>query len=108
MDIKEQVAIKFKGFMPQVILDYVNNNEVVKMQDCELMADQIIPLVRADMRACFLKYLTVDSDTHDRRRKDYNQAIFDDEKGFAVFNGTDLDMVMDKFDLALKSFKEGE
>ena len=55
-----------------------------------------------------MKYLTVDSGTRDRRRKDYNQAIFDDEKGFAVFNGTDLDMVMDKFDLALKSFKEGE
>ena len=25
-----------------------------------------------------------------------NQAIFDKEEGFQVFNGTDLDMVMDK------------
>ncbi len=69
-------------------------------------AKAVIPLVRADMqremRACFLKYLTVDSDTRDRRRKDYNQAIFDDEKGYAVFSGTDLDMVMEKFDMALK------
>ena len=57
------------------------------------------------MRQTFLKYLTVDSETNDRRRKDYNQAIFDGEKGYAVFNGTDLDMVMEKFDKALK---EGE
>ena len=76
-------------------------------KDC--FVDELVKTVRADMqremRACFLKYLTVDSDTRDRRRKDYNQAIFDDEKGYAVFNGTDLDMVMEKFDMALK---EGE
>ena len=61
--------------------------------------------MNGDLRALFLKYLTVDSETNDRRRKDYNQAIFDDKEGWAVFNGTDLDMVMEKFDKALK---EGE
>lgn len=35
-----------------------------------------------------LKYLTEDFK--------YNQPIFDKEKGFAVYNGTDLKMVMDK------------
>lgn len=54
------------------------------------------------LRALFLKYLTVDSETQDARRKDYNQAIFDAKEGWAVFNGTDLDMVMDKFDKAVK------
>ena len=39
----------------------------------------------------------------DRRRKEFNQAIFNKERGFACFNGTDLDMVMDKFDKAVKS-----
>lgn len=54
------------------------------------------------LRAAFLRALTVDGPTSDRRRKDYNQAIFDSERGFAVFNGTDLDMVMHKFDKAIK------
>ena len=58
-----------------------------------------------DLRALFLKYLTVDSETNDRRRKDYNQAIFDDKEGWAVFNGTDLDMVMEKFDKAVLATK---
>ncbi len=54
------------------------------------------------LRGLFLKYLTIDSETQDRRRKDFNQAIFDSEEGWAVFDGTDLDMVMEKFDKAVK------
>ncbi len=54
------------------------------------------------LRALFLTYLTEDSITQDRRRKEYNQAIFDAEEGWAVFNGTDLDMVLEKFDKAVK------
>ena len=61
--------------------------------------------MNGDLRALFLKYLTIDSETNDRRRKDYNQAIFDDEKGYAVFNETDLDMVMEKFDKAVSATK---
>ena len=58
-----------------------------------------------ELRALFLKYLTQDSRTQDARRKEYNQAIFDGEEGWAVFNGTDLDMVLDKFDKAVKEWK---
>ena len=52
----------------------------------------------------FIKYLTQDSQTQDRRRKEYNQAIFDCDEGWAVFTGTNLDMVLDKFDMALKEW----
>ena len=60
----------------------------------------------AYLRGYFLRALTHDSETRDRRRKEYNQAIFDSDDGFAVFNGTDLQMVMEKFDKAMKLFME--
>lgn len=58
------------------------------------------------LRSEFLRLLTQDGPTQDRRRKDYNQAIFipmDDSMfpGHAVFTGTSLDMVMDKFDIVV-------
>jgi hypothetical protein len=65
----------------------------------DVMTDQDMQRVRDE----FLRLLTVDGETKDRRRKDYNQAIFDPEEGWAVFNGTDLYMVMDKFDKAVKN-----
>ncbi len=60
-----------------------------------------------ELRRLFLKYLTEDGETQDARRKGFNQAIFIDPKdtsfgGCQVFNGTDLDMVMSKFDKAIK------
>jgi len=55
-----------------------------------------------NLREIFLKYLTVDSETKDARRKDFNQAIFNAKAGSAIFCRTDLDMVMEKFDKALK------
>ena len=61
------------------------------------------------MREIFLKYLTEDSKHKDRRKKDYNQAIFIGKEpfyGHQVFNGTDLDMVMEKFDKAFKEWKK--
>ena len=62
----------------------------------------------AKLKLEFLRLLTEDSLHHDARRKDFNQAIFDAEKGFAVFNGTDLEMVMEKFNGAIKNIlKEG-
>jgi hypothetical protein len=63
------------------------------------MMDQDIQVLRDE----FLRLLTVDGETKDRRRKDYNQAIFDPKDGWAVFNDTDLDMVLDKFDGAVKN-----
>ncbi len=58
------------------------------------------------LRELFLKLLTIDSETQDRRRKDFNQAIFNAQEGWAVFNGTDLDMVMDKFDKAVREIEK--
>ena len=56
------------------------------------------------LRDEFVRLLTEDGPTTDRRRRDYNQAIFapEDQGGWAVFTGTDLAMVMDKFDRAAK------
>ena len=56
------------------------------------------------LRGLILKYLTEDSGTGDRRRKEFSQAIFAKKEGYAVFNGTDLGMVMDKVDRALNDF----
>jgi hypothetical protein len=61
--------------------------------------------VSDELREEFLKLLTVDSESQDRRRKGYNQAIFDAERGYAIWNGTDLSMVMDKFDQAVRNLK---
>lgn len=60
----------------------------------------------SELREEFLKLLTIDSDHHDRRRKDFNQAIFDGERGYAIWNGTDLDMVMEKFDKAVRNLSK--
>ena len=53
------------------------------------------------LREEFVRLLTEDSETHDRRRREFNQAIFNAEHGWAVWSSTDLDMVMDKFDRAV-------
>jgi len=61
----------------------------------------------ADLRKAFLKYLTQDSKIQDARHKEFNQAIFIDStdefsSGHQVFHDTTLDMVMEKFDKAVK------
>lgn len=55
-----------------------------------------------DLRAEFLGLLTVDSETKDARRREFNQAIFDADRGYAIWTGTDLDMVMSRFDKAVR------
>jgi len=58
-----------------------------------------------DLRNQFIKRMTQDSPHHDRRRKDYNQAIFgykDDGSTYAVFCETDMDMVLQCFDDAVQ------
>jgi hypothetical protein len=52
------------------------------------------------LREEFVRLLTEDSQTNDRRRKEFNQAIFasEAEGGWAIFNGTDVSMVLAKFD----------
>lgn len=57
-----------------------------------------------ELRAEFLRMLTQDGGTTDRRRKEYNQAIFMPE-GHAIWTETDLSMVMDKFDKAAKNLE---
>ena len=62
------------------------------------------------LRELFVKRMTEDSETQDRRRKDYNQAIFgfsDDGSTYQVFNDTDMNMVLQCFDDAVKDL-EGE
>ncbi len=64
-----------------------------------------------ELRDLFLKYLTQDGETQDARRKGFNQAIFISPihkffGGKQVFNGTNLDMVMEKFDKAIKEYSQ--
>ena len=82
-----------------------------------------------ELRQLFIKRMTVDSDTRDRRRKDFNQAIFhyeDDEEvdswnnecekfglskknygqTYPVFDGIDMDMVLKCFDDAAKDWRK--
>lgn len=58
--------------------------------------------VIASLRAEFLRLLTEDSETKDARRKEFNQAIFDPDTGYAIWQATDLYMVLQKFDRAAK------
>lgn len=76
----------------------------------------------------FIKRMTVDSDTQDRRRKDFNQAIFNFESNesvdswnqdcerfglqkkqygstYPVFEEIDLQMVLQCFDDAIKDYR---
>lgn len=62
--------------------------------------------VLAGLKAEFLRLLTEDSETDDRRRKDFNQAIFDKEGGRAIYTRTDLGMVTSKLDRAIKNLEE--
>ena len=61
-----------------------------------------------ELRELFIKRMTVDSDHFDRRRKDFNQAIFgynDDGSTYACWSETDMDMVLQCFDDAVKDWR---
>ena len=63
----------------------------------------------AELRELFIKRMTVDSETHDRRRKDFNQAIFgyrDDGSTYACWTDTDMDMVLQCFDDAVYDWRK--
>ena len=49
-------------------------------------------------------FLTHDVAT-DRRKRLYNQGIFDEVKGFANYQGIDVEMVLHSFDMAAKAIK---
>jgi hypothetical protein len=59
----------------------------------------------AALREEFVCLLTLYSDTQDRRRKDFNLAIFapEEQGGYAIWTQTDLSDVMGKFDKAVKN-----
>ena len=69
----------------------------------------------AELRELFIKRMTVDSDHNDRRRKDYNQAIFgwydeskeeaDPSKTFQCWSELDMAMVLQCFDNAVKDWR---
>jgi hypothetical protein len=61
----------------------------------------------AALREEFVRLLTTDSETRDRRRREYNTAIFapEDRGGHAIFTGTDLWMVLDAFDKATRNVR---
>lgn len=67
---------------------------------CDATRGQLLDA--AVLRAEFVRLLTEDGPTRDKRRKDWNQAIFLPD-GPAVFNGTDLAMVLQTFDKAVKA-----
>lgn len=64
----------------------------------------------AELRELFIKRMTVDSDHNDRRRKDYNQAIFCKFTEYGeheqVFYGTTMEMVLQCFDDAVKDWRK--
>lgn len=61
------------------------------------------------LREEFIRLMTQDSETTDARRREFNQAIFapESEGGYAIWNGMELYMVLDKFDKAVKNIKRG-
>lgn len=68
--------------------------------------DRLIDAERADfaeaLRAEFVRLLTTDSPHRDRRKRDFNQAVFM-EDGKPVWDETTLDMITSKFDKAVKN-----
>ena len=65
--------------------------------------------VLANIRDLFIKRMTVDSDHHDARRRDFNQAIFCDYgtgEHEQVFCGTTMEMVLRCFDDAVKDWQK--
>ena len=60
------------------------------------------------LRAKFVELMTIDGPTNDRRRREFNQAIFDADTGSTVWEPTTgyLEMVMDKFDMAVKRMEQ--
>ena len=71
--------------------------------------------VIAELRELFVKRMTVDSDHNDRRKRDFNQAIFgwwkrdeeeaDPSKTFQCWSDMDMGMVLQCFDDAVGDWR---
>lgn len=76
------------------------------------MPERMEPVAPEDLRAEFLRLLTTDSRTKDRRRREFNRALFISAPGDVYLDGkpvwteTTLDMVMEKFDKAVRNTAE--
>ena len=72
--------------------------------------------VIAELRELFVKRMTVDSDHNDRRKRDYNQAIFgwweedekeaDPSKTFQCWSNMNMGMVLQCFDAAVGDWRK--
>lgn len=68
----------------------------------------------AELRDLFIKRMTVDSDHNDRRRKDFNQAIFGwsderykaPENTYQIWSEMDMSMVLQCFDDAVSDWRK--
>lgn len=109
----------FEGMAENIVFNYNEYQSEENSQSLEFhianalrqVSKEAYEKASKELRASFVKFLTVDSDHSDKRKKDYNQAIFmkSDEEYFdgkQVFNGTDLYMVLEKFDKAVNEFKK--
>ena len=53
-------------------------------------------------RKLFINRLTIDKSLEDRRKKNFNQALFDKDECWACWSEIDLDMIMEEFELAVQ------
>lgn len=63
----------------------------------------------AFFRKLFINRMTVDSDHDDHRRQDFNRAIFgyrEDGSTYEVWSETDMDMVLQCFDDAVRDWRK--
>ena len=74
-----------------------------RQQDMEIARDTI-----AKLRELFITRMTVDSPHHDRRRRDYNQAIFcfDDYNPDGIAEMCSMDEVLACFDDAVRDYRD--
>lgn len=105
--INRQVAID------GVVKSCIGKANVVQAESAIIQYLHRIPASNVEdyerLRNLFIKRMTEDSDTQDRRRKDFNQAIFgfnDDGSTYECFCKTDMDMVLRCFDDAVDDLKQ--
>ncbi|WP_431941694.1 hypothetical protein [Nocardia grenadensis] len=58
-----------------------------------------------ELRTEFVRLMVEDSEPA-APRADWNQAIFDRERGFGIYINTDMEMVMKKFDKAVDNLRK--
>lgn len=105
--INRQVAIE------GVVKSCIGKTNVVQAEAAIIQYLHRIPASNVEnyerLRKRFIKRMTEDSNTQDRRRKDFNQAIFgfnEDGSTYQCFCETDMGMVLQCFDDAIDDLKK--